>query len=365
MRIFNHDIMTCTSDQVVGNHLYSGRALGITNPGDIIQLHPALKPEWDSIQAHYDRVGLQYSHDVIWNVSLDLICETQDCKPSVFYFGDALNSSSAEAKRFCQVDEGWFRVVEYINSKNNFIELSQQLEIAVPPTQCFSSRAAFRPVQDQSGPCYFKPSISVDGVGIKRCADQLELSQAVDNLGWEFPFQIQAEVMAKSFLNLQYQITPNGAERLAATEQILDGCSHSGNRYPVVDQPWELVEPMATWMADKGMKEIFAFDVAVSDSADGRPYLAIECNPRYNGASYPTLIARKLGIHSWSSETFFTSHRCLAELEIQDIEFDAELSKGIILVNWGTISLGKLMILLAGSLEQQAQLRATLRARLH
>ena len=37
--IFNHDIMSCTSAEVSGNYLYSGRALGLTEVDDIIQIH--------------------------------------------------------------------------------------------------------------------------------------------------------------------------------------------------------------------------------------------------------------------------------------------------------------------------------------
>ena len=59
--IVNHDIMRCTADGVVGNDLYSGRALGLTEPGDYIQLHPKLKPMWQDISAHYSRVGLSHS----------------------------------------------------------------------------------------------------------------------------------------------------------------------------------------------------------------------------------------------------------------------------------------------------------------
>ena len=32
--IVNHDIMRCTAEGVVGNNLYSGRALGLTEPED-------------------------------------------------------------------------------------------------------------------------------------------------------------------------------------------------------------------------------------------------------------------------------------------------------------------------------------------
>ena len=68
--IYNHDILNCTAEGVVGNHLYSGRALGLTEPWDMIQLHEDLKPLWADITSHYDRIGLTHTHDVIWYLNL-------------------------------------------------------------------------------------------------------------------------------------------------------------------------------------------------------------------------------------------------------------------------------------------------------
>ena len=68
--ILNHDIMNCTAEGVVGNQLYSGRALGLSEPWDIIQLHPDLKPLWADITAHYQRIGLSHSENVIWDIHL-------------------------------------------------------------------------------------------------------------------------------------------------------------------------------------------------------------------------------------------------------------------------------------------------------
>ena len=69
--IYNHDIMHCTHDTVVGNYLYSGRVLGMTQPEDLIQLHPDLKSQWRAITAHYDRIGLSYSQNPIWDISFE------------------------------------------------------------------------------------------------------------------------------------------------------------------------------------------------------------------------------------------------------------------------------------------------------
>lgn len=364
MKIFNHDIMTCTHEQVVGNHLYSGRVLGMTEPGDIVQLHPDLQPEWDAIAAHYDRIGLSHSHDVIWDVSLEMIAEHPELATSVFYFGDAVHGGSSTAETLCKVDEKWFRVVNYINSKNNFMHLAHELGVVVPQTFCFENKAAIRPDQYLPFPCYLKPSVSVDGMGIVRCANQYELRQSLNDVAHDIPLQIQEEVIASTFLNLQYRVTAEGLERLAASEQILDGCSHCGNRYPSAHQPWYVVEPMAEWMADQGMKEIFAFDVAVVEEPESTRYFAIECNPRFNGASYPTGIAHKLNINNWSSETFTTSYRSLNDIDLRDIEFNHERGTGIVVVNWGSILMGRIAILLAGPIDTQNQLREYVKQRL-
>ena len=87
--IVNHDIMHCTAEGVSGNDLYSGRALGLTETNDYIQLHPDLKPLWDDITSHYGRIGLSHSNKVIWDLSLEQLAAFDGYRPSVFYFGPA------------------------------------------------------------------------------------------------------------------------------------------------------------------------------------------------------------------------------------------------------------------------------------
>ncbi|WP_036478321.1 ATP-grasp domain-containing protein [Myxosarcina sp. GI1] len=360
-KIFNHDIMHCTHDAVSGNYLYSGRVLGMTEPEDIIQLHPELKSQWQAITSHYDNIGLSHSQNPIWDVSFQKFKDYPDRETSVFIFCDEMLDSDRETS------DGyleWKMVVEFINSKNNFIRLAEELNVPVPLTICASTKAQLLSNDKIPYPCYLKPAVSVDGVGIYRCEDRQELDEALTNLADDIPLQLQQEVVTPRFLNLQYQITKAGVEPLVATEQILDGFAHQGNRYPTAYQPWDIVEPMANWMAEKGMREIFAFDVAVIDKEDKTQYYAIECNPRFNGASYPTGIARKLNIDSWSSETFTSNHKSLEDLNLKGLEYDPAQKTGVILVNWGSILVGKIAVLLAGSLDEQDKLRQGLKERL-
>lgn len=356
--IINHDIMNCTAEGVSGNHLYSARALGLSEPWDIIQLHPDLQPLWPDISLHYQRVGLTHSENVIWDLDLGHLGAHIGYQPSVFYFGPEEYKSWG--------DHQWLETVEFINSKNNFMSLANELGVDAPLTHCFASvdDITTRALEAFVFPCYLKAAVSVSGVGIYRCQDQAALVAALGRFASGTPVQVQEEVVADAFLNLQYRVVGNELVRLAASEQILDGFTHQGNRVPASHEPWGSVEPMAVWLKEHGMKGIFAFDVAVVQTDRGLRFPAIECNPRFNGASYPTLIAKKLGIPEWSAVTLSTRHRTLAAIDLSEIEYDSNSGEGLVIVNWGTLPAGKLMVLMAGSSAYQEALSVELEARL-
>lgn len=356
--IYNHDILNCTAEGVVGNHLYSGRALGLTEPWDAIQLHEDLKPLWNDITEHYQRIGLTHTEDVLWYLDLKTLGTRIGYQPSVFFYGPNENCYWGDIE--------WLKTVDYINSKNNFMELAKLLGIDIPNTLCIDSVGDIKDenLKDVVYPCYLKAAVSVSGVGIYRCENKKELLDNIKNFEPDTPVQIQEEVIAESFLNLQYKVVGEEVLRLAASEQILDGFEHQGNRVPASHQPWESVDLMAQWLANRGMKGIFAFDVAVVKTDKGWRFPAIECNPRYNGASYPTIIANKLNITQWTALTFTTKYRNLSDIDLTGIEYDTKTGEGAIIVNWGIISEGKLVILLAGSFEYQNVLELELKERL-
>ena len=349
-RIFNHDVRGCTAGRVVGDHLYSSRALGITEPDDIIQLHPDLKSEWSIICAHYDRIGLSVTDRVIWNVDPHELSDHPERKVSVFYFG----ATEQEARP----NSPWYRVVEHINSKNNFITLAKELGVPVPATRCYADVAEIdeTAIRQIAFPCYLKAAVSLSGVDIYRCASQRDLRAARSYFRSGVPVQVQSEISSDYFLNLQYEVKCNGLSHLAVTEQVLEGPVHQGNRYPARSAPWDCVEPMAQWLYEKGIEGVLAFDVAVIDRPGYRNNLAIECNPRFNAASYPTAIAKKLGIGHWLARNFKTEYRTLADIDLAGLEYDPFTGEGIVLVNWGTILVGRLTFLIAGPVQVQERL---------
>lgn len=355
-RIFNHDIRSCTHEDVAGNHLYSGRALGLTEPDDLIQLHPFLRREWPAIRDHYRRIGLPHARQVVWDIALKRLGEYPTYQESLFYFGPSEHQARPNRR--------WQQVVDHINDKNNFMALASHLRLNVPPTRCFQGKQWFAGFEHFSYPCYLKPAVSVAGKGIYRCGNQSDLIKALAHFEEDVPLQLQDEVDASQFLNLQYQADEHGIQRFLATEQVLKGYTHQGNRYPSRYEPWESVEPMAQWLWEKGIRGIFAFDVGVLESRDGPEFVPIECNPRYNGASYPSGIAARLQLPEWISRDFKTRHDSLSAIDLSGIEYDPQRRTGIILVNWGTVLVGKIGVLLAGTPDQQDALQAEFQSRL-
>ncbi|MET0116847.1 MAG: ATP-grasp domain-containing protein [Sedimenticola sp.] len=357
-RLYNHDIMHCTAEEVTGNEFYSARALGMTQGEDIIQLSPHLKPEWRAICAHYERVGLNHTQRVVWNTNLQQISLHPNFQPSVFFFGQ----DEYRAHR----DKSWSDVVEITNSKNSFMVLANELGVPVPETICFERVDEITAIEAESFtyPCYLKAAISVSGVGIYRCEHMKSLLHAVKSFDPSTPVQVQEEVRTDCFLNMQYEVKENTYRRLLTSEQILEGTAHQGNVYPARHEPWEVVEPMAKWMAEQGFKDVFAFDVAVVEKDNETRYVAIECNPRFNGASYPTAIAMKLDIPEWESRYFKTWHTSLSGIDLKGLEYDATTGEGVVIVNWGPILVGKLMIMLAGPEPVRQRLKVELNKRL-
>jgi hypothetical protein len=180
------------------------------------------------------------------------------------------------------------------------------------------------------------------------------------------PFQVQEALpVGTEFLNVQYEVSPQGlALPGAVTFQVLRGNTHSGNRSPTpynLPSIYAVTDPLAKWAAAQGMQGVFAFDVAATP--DGR-FLPIECNPRWNGASYFSRVAEKLGVAQWESLNVNFKFRSFDSCHLPaDLAFSQHNRDGIVIVNWGCVGDGKLGIFAAGneptrrSLIEEFQLR--------
>lgn len=349
LKIVNHDIRTSGPSWLGLSHLHSSRALCITEPEDVIQLHADLRPQWPVIQAHYDNAGISFTRDVVWDTRLERTKDYPDYKLSAFFFGEREHHFRPDVRRR--------EITEFLNSKNNLITFARDMGVPVPETRCFDriSDAEAR-ANEFSYPCYVKPAIALSGIGISRCANPNELRRRLGKLQPDIPVQIQNEVQAERFLNVQYVVKDGCAERLLVSEQIMSGNAHSGNRVPTYSEPWPVVDALAERIAAFGMRDIFAFDIAmVNDAGETRFYL-LECNPRFNAVSYPTLVAQKIHATRWSTVTVSTAQRDLQSIDLEGIAYDPQRRDGLVFINWGGILHGKLMIMLVGTEERQQTL---------
>ena len=90
----------------------------------------------------------------------------------------------------------------------------------------------------------------MSGVGIYRCSDAAELRRALASFDDDTPIQIQEQIVADTFLNMQYRVVGKRLLHMQASEQILDGFAHQGNRVPARYEPWSVVDPLAEWLVD-------------------------------------------------------------------------------------------------------------------
>lgn len=312
--------------QQIGLYKYSGRALSITNSQDVVYLHPFLQPHWVWISRHYMNVGLPFAEEVVWSDGFEPIDENRAYGLSVFFYGIRAFSSYPDPR--------WFAITQAMNSKNMFIAQCEEMGLLVPKTMCYGCKSELKDLERLQFPVFMKVAVAVSGLGIFLCHDALDVEDALSTIEPGVPFQVQQKVPDAVFLNVQYAVCNGSLQRLPSTTQILDEYSHSGNIFPTQHNPSGQTDVFAKWMYQQGMRGPFAFDVAYSNGE----YYLIECNPRYNAATYPSVIAEKLGAAMWVSRNYTTSKRSWDEVDLKDLEYRREKQSGVVIVNWGCIS---------------------------
>lgn len=346
--IFCHDVGSSYDDlsSVKGIERYTGRVLAVTEPGDIVHLSPELEEDYQTIKEHYESVGLECATDIVWDMEPQPTPEGYE--RSDFLFSEAAHNANPDERRL--------QAVKKYNSKNEFVTMLQEEGHPTPQTDIYEHGTT--PTQTFEGPWFVKGDVAASGTEVIKCSTWEEVVEAAASLNEGYQVQQSVGEDAK-FLNVQYKALRNGeVEFLATTEQVLDGVAHAGNKYPSEFDPREVTDAIAERAGQDGLVGVFAFDVAVTDKG----FKVIECNPRPNGASYPTAIAENLDVQEWSSANLATSKNLkesLGILEEAGLTYDRVQKIGAVVFNWGTASEGKLGVLLAGpESTQRDQLRA-------
>lgn len=356
-KIFSHGVLEAypggVLDKVPGVEFYGARVLASSNPGDLVQIEPVLSRHTEIMLAHYARVGLKTATDFLTDTSYDALRNYPSYTPDFFYFGRKAHN--------VRPDNDFLKLAAWMNSKNGFVQFCIEQGYPVPHTAIFQNPGEVD-TSSLGFPCYVKGDCSASGQHVILCQSPDEVDQAVMHMN-NGPFQIQEALPQDTiFLNAQYYEERGSFRHGPITRQILDGTSHDGNLFPSgidIDLVQPIIDKFSWFLFRQGMKGVWAFDVAVH----GDKVWLIEINPRWNGSTYASIPAERLGVKEWESWNVKVPHHDLGFLALDGLEFNPDTKSGLVLINWGTIEHGKLGFLLAGGAESRAQLKADFRAR--
>ena len=359
--ILNHGVLGAYPgdllDGVAGVSYYGARVIASSYPGDICQMHPDLSNRrlLDPILRHYERVGLQVTNHFEFNESWNVAKKYPKHVLDAFYFGDEAN---AVANR-----PDFAAIAETMNNKNKFIEFCHVQGVPVPGTRMFDTKTEFDVADLPAFPMYVKGAVSASGMHVIRCENSDELHRAVDMMPGQFQVQ-EALPNGTVFCNIQYEVIGNKLHHGPLTKQKLNGNAHNGNTFLCGIDP-DLIQPITDKLSktlfEKGMAGTWAYDVAVHNK---RVWL-IEMNPRWNGASYYSKPAERLGAKAWEGQYVKPKHTnfdFMFRLP-NDWEYSPSRRNGIIFINWAPIMAGKLGLLVIGSAEQRFSLLSTFQQR--
>ncbi len=332
--------------------LLPARVLALTDPGDTVQIHPDLKAEFPYILEHYRGISLPTATSAEYDLGYEVVRRYPDHQHDIWLFGPGAHSVRPDQPRF--------DAAQRLNDKNWFITWCRDvLKLPTAVTECYLHG---QPTTDSrlTLPLFVKGAVAGAGMEVFPCQSPDEIQSAIRRIAGDYQLQTPVEHIAS--LNVQYYADGTGDTRHVATsEQILkNGTIHQGNRYPSRFNPRALTDPLAAAAARLGARGIFAFDVLVTP--DGR-FILIECNPRPNGATYYTIVAQRLGVTAWTGLNLPIRHRNLASIKLGSLEFNPATKTGLVIVNWGTVYLGIIGLLIAGSPKQQARLLDQFRSR--
>jgi hypothetical protein len=329
--------------------MYAPRAIPLSYPDDVVQLHPGYKRAYPYFVEHLQQIGLPTATQIIWDLSAEVANELPDYKLSCYRFAPALHRVRPNRRRL--------DATERFNNKNLFIAFCEEHGYPVPPTLIVRNDQPLRHF-DITFPVYFKAATMAAGLCIFRCETEQELRARIKTFKGEY--QVQAEVPdIKAFLSVQYIGQGGAAIHLATSEQILNDVTHVGNRYPTRYNPRAITDPLADKLAKAGLEDVFGIDLVATPHG----YQILECNARITSATYPTVVAQRLGITNWTTYKMPIRHASLKGLDLHTVAFDPKKGYGAIIINDSFMSAsGEVSVLFAGPEAAQTEAKTKLAA---
>lgn len=329
-------------------NVQTGRVLLISDPDDMVVLDPGLKKEYTYVRSHLDRAGLETSHQIIWK-----------------HYDRPLTSKLKSQKRvslYCYSPK-WHQVLQdhkrleatslYL-LKSAALEAGKKNNIITPMSfLCKNYQSSLSIIDQVTFPVYLKPERASSGIGITFCPTKEDLIAILKSYSY-FPMLLQEEVKADYFSSIHFRVKQDKIENFVTVKQTIENNCAVGHHAPHGLEIETNYMILAQQLYQDGMKGYFGFDVGIKKAADGsHQQILMECNPRFTSATYPALIAEKLGVRTWQTKRYQTPHRSLQQFDLASVTFDSKTKRGVILLDWGMLLLGEPLFMLIGDLDDQ------------
>lgn len=340
--------------------LDSGRVLACSLPGDIVQLDPRLREQYDDLEAHLGKAGLQIGK-VIFDTDPATVKQYPGYDLSVYGFNPTIHSVQPDPERLATTTS--------CHNKNQFIAWCAKEGFPIPRTYV-SSYGPVNELADVPLPALVKPARSSAGLGIERVTTKKELMARLAAIGDRFEYQVQEDLVGATFFSEQYEIFDR-TNHLASTGLFTHGFVYSGNSYPSAHSAREITDVAAEKLRHRGLKGAFGFDMA-ADEDDNK--LFIECNARWTGGTYPCKVGKRLGALAWAAYKLPTDYGRLGDnmKRIDAITYTPATREGVVVINAGELLIDapyqkqkpNLTFLIVGDSDTQTGLQTELEGRL-
>ncbi len=356
-QIYFHDITNSVPlhqhPYVPGLGLYGCRALAVSNPGDSVIMPQAATEGLSAIERHYQDVGLRHGVSYAFGGWESLVRRPPSFEPSLYEY----NRHSHQLFR----DLRWLPTVELLGDKNYFVDHCENLGLSFPAT----TKVRFRcdcPSPERY-PVVVKPVRSVVGGGATVCASRQQYEQVVGRL--DLPYQVQEYLPTTTrYFVVEYRRTGGRllpgvvVERVSRHGRPVSYHS-SGSVAPRITM---VTDRLAVWAFEQGMKGMWSYEVAVTPTG---AVLPLECRPRWSDVSYSIVVAEKLGVTEWECQTFTGLTLAVSDVcELGELMYQPRAKEGVVIINWATVSQGRLDVLVAGEPAARAELLSELSYRL-
>lgn len=346
-----------------------GLVLSSRNRGDLVAFHPDDFFCADWLVRHQTKAGLKPGLVIRQPNSYgDLDLDKLHISPFIF---------NPEVNQF-QPDEHRLLATQAANTKNWLLPFAESLGVRIPKTiYCQNKNHLDLRQINKLGdyPVFLKISTeySFTGNGVFCVNNEAELTAKLELISTEVPFQIQEDLRKKgviAFPNLQYWESGGKVKRLLLTNQVLSGNEHCGNCHDsdfsqLHAKAWAVVDRLAQSLADKGLRWIFAFDLAICLDNGHFTYYLVECNGRPNGSTYATAVASNLPGYScefpWTAKTV-AINKPLEQIDLGSLIYSSRTRSGIVPHIASTAKKGKIGVTFLGTHYVQRELENKLTA---